>query len=107
MGSSHKEWITKQLGIKALYTSLIGERGKESFFGKHIGFQEEKLEDMKVSDKVYLEISHPSANGQSPFSVEAPAGRGCIANSFSESSGFNQIRETQQRCLPLSPTSSF
>lgn len=42
----------KQLGIKALYTRLIGEAGKESFFGKHIGFQEEKLEDMKVSDKV-------------------------------------------------------
>lgn len=105
MGSSHMEWITKQLGIKALYTSLIGERGRESFFGKHIGFQEEKLEDTEVSDKVYLEISHPSANGQSPFSLEAPTEREFIANSFSENSGFNQIRETQQRFLPLSPTS--
>lgn len=62
---------------------------------------------MEVSDKVYLKISHPSANGQSPFSLEAPAERGFIANSFSENSGFNQIRETQQRFLPLSPTSSF
>lgn len=63
------------------------------------------MEDMEASDKIYLGISQPGANGQSPSWLETPSERGFIAVSFSESFAFNQISKAQQRLPPVSAVS--